>query len=58
MSAMNSNYKKFTEVYDSCNVIRDPITKKLDALDEYRDYLSWWIEIFTAQPACILFWHF
>jgi hypothetical protein len=60
MSVVNSNhmmistYKLIAEGCDSCTVIREPVVKTPDRLVKDGD-LGWWIEIFTAQPACIYY---
>ena len=51
---MVSTYKKIAKGCDSCTVIRDPAVKTLDSRVKDED-LGWWIEIFTAHPACIYY---
>ncbi len=51
---MVSSYVKIAKGCDSCTVIRNPAIKTLDSLVKDED-LGWWIEIFTAQPACIYY---
>ncbi len=38
---------------DSCNVILDPVTKRDNLNPDVK--LGWWIEVFTALPACIYY---
>jgi Domain of unknown function (DUF1816) len=51
---MASSYMKIAKGCDSCTVIRNPAIKTLDSLVKDED-LGWWIQIFTAQPACIYY---
>lgn len=51
---MASSYVKIAKGCDSCTVIRNPAIKTLDSLVKDED-LGWWIQIFTAQPACIYY---
>lgn len=40
--------------YDSRNIIGDSVSQESNSLAD-NENLGWWIEIFTAQPACIYF---
>jgi len=48
------NYERSTQRCDSCRVIIQPERKKSKYLDQQRN-IGWWIEIFTAHPACIYY---
>jgi hypothetical protein len=51
-SSMTKSYENPTDECDSCTVIYEATVKR-----QIEDgNLGWWIEIFTAQPACI--YHF
>jgi Domain of unknown function (DUF1816) len=49
-----ATYKKITKGCDSCTVIHDSAAKIFDSLVKDED-LGWWIEVFTAYPACIYY---
>jgi Domain of unknown function (DUF1816) len=48
------NYERSTQGCDSCTVTIQPERNKSKYLDQQRN-LGWWIEIFTAHPACIYY---